>query len=160
MAPSKKTMLFVCLLFSAVAVVVPVTQGTLGNLLKLIQVQGTVYCTANGNATVSSGGVNITSPPFRFAVVQLRCGPGNGTLVSTVITNLAGQFTIVLNTLQYTVAQLVSSCRVVVTTPLAMCNSTLSSNGTLTSNLTSNGTVRIGIVNVTLVTPISFSVSA
>lgn len=97
---------------------------------------------------------------YVVAVVQLRCGPGNGTLDSTVITNLAGQFTIVLNTLQYTVAQLVSSCRVVVTTPLARCNSTLSSTGTLTSNLTSNGTVRIGIVNVTLVTPISFSVSA
>jgi hypothetical protein len=69
MAPSKKTMLFVCLLVAAVAVVVPVAQGTLdsggiiGTVLGLFRIQGTLFCSANLS-------VNGTSPPLASKLIN------------------------------------------------------------------------------------------
>lgn len=75
MAPSKKTMLFVCLLVAAVAVVVPIAQGQINfgglfaPLLGLFRVQGTVFCSANGGATVGTNGTILT-PAFASKLIN------------------------------------------------------------------------------------------
>ncbi|XP_050374686.1 phylloplanin-like [Argentina anserina] len=159
MAPSNKTMLFVCILVATVAV----AQGTfifgggIPDLFTTTQITGVVFCTPNGTVTVGSGGV-ITSPPFPFALVQLRCGTGTGLTIANAITNTAGQFTITVNGVTYSTAQIVAGCRVVVTTPLARCNTTLSSNGTLTSNLQTAGSITLPpFFRINFVTPTGFT---
>lgn len=85
------------------------------------------------------------------ATVQLRCGAGNGTVFGTVQTNSNGAFSIMLDYSFFTLAQILSGCRAVVTTPPASCNATLASTGTLTSNLTSLGSTTAGplpIINI------------
>ncbi|KAM5568941.1 phylloplanin-like [Rosa sericea] len=149
MAPSKKTMLFVCLLVAAVAVVVPIAQGQINigglipALLGVLRVQGTVFCSANGGATVGTNGTILT-PAFANATVQLRCGAGNGTVFGTAQTNSNGAFSIMLDYSFFALPQILSGCRAVVTTPLASCNATLASTGTLTSTLTSLGSTTAG----------------
>ncbi|KAM5568944.1 hypothetical protein ABKV19_016459 [Rosa sericea] len=139
MAPSKKTMLFVCLLVAAVAVVVPIAQGQINigglipALLGVFRVQGTVFCSANGGATVGTNGTILT-PAFAR----------NGTVFGTAQTNSNGTFSIMLDYSFFTLPQILSGCRAVVTTPLASCNATLASTGTLTSTLTSLGSTTAG----------------
>ncbi|XP_050374498.1 phylloplanin-like [Argentina anserina] len=147
MAPTKKTMLFVCLLVAAVAVVVPVAQGNAHKSISLIT--GKLFCTLNGNGTASS-------PPFPNASVQLRCGSGNGKLFETAKTNSTGQFSILEKNLPYTVAQVLSGCRVVVATPFKKCNSTLPAIGTVASKLTLNPTPVVGPKNVTIYKAVNF----
>lgn len=56
-----KSILLVCILVSAILMGASLVQGQLGivsGLLGLIRIQGTVYCTANGNV-----GINGTSTP-------------------------------------------------------------------------------------------------
>ncbi|KAL6190959.1 hypothetical protein ACLB2K_037353 [Fragaria x ananassa] len=78
MAPSKRTMLFVCLLVAALAVAVPIasSQGqTIGSLiatlLGIIRVQGVVYCSVNGAASVGTNGAILT-PPFSSKLITNR----------------------------------------------------------------------------------------
>ncbi|XP_061994717.1 phylloplanin-like [Rosa rugosa] len=148
MAPSKRTMLFVCLLVAAVAVVVPIAQGQttggpVGPLRGVIRIQGTVFCSVNGSATVGTNGTILT-PAFANATVQLRCGAGNGTVFGSAQTNSNGMFSILLDGSYFIPAQILSGCRAVVTTPLVSCNATLASAGTLTFTLTSLGNTTVG----------------
>ncbi|XP_004298136.1 PREDICTED: phylloplanin-like [Fragaria vesca subsp. vesca] len=164
MALSKRTMLFVCLLVAAVAVAVPIAQGqTIGGLiatlLGIIRVQGVVYCSVNGAASVGTNGAILT-PPFSNATVQLRCGAGSGTVLETVQTNAKGEFSILLDISFYTLPQILSGCRVVVTTPLASCNAALPSTGCLTSTLTSLGNTVVPLLTTVNVGTGVFSVSA
>ncbi|XP_050374198.1 phylloplanin-like [Argentina anserina] len=162
MAPSKKTMLFVCLLVATSAMVVPASAqfglGDLLNFLRIGSIQGILFCSGNGTATVGSNGT-IISPPFSNATVQLRCGSGNGTVISTGITSSTGQISIPLNILSFSLSQILSGCRLVVATPLAQCNVTLPSVGTLTSNLIRNGTITIGGINIPILSPIGFTLT-
>ncbi|PRQ39234.1 hypothetical protein RchiOBHm_Chr4g0422901 [Rosa chinensis] len=148
MAPSKRTMLFVCLLVAAVAAVVPIAQGGLfGNLVDLIRIQGRIFCSANGGATVGTNGTILT-PAFANATVLLRCGAGNGPVLGTVETNSDGMFSFLLDSSYFKTAQISSECRVVVTTPLGSCNATLASAGSLTSILTPLGNTTVGLLPI------------
>ena len=90
--------------------------------------------------------------------VQLRCGPGNGTVVATSITNAQGKFQILLNALIISLTQVLKGCRLAVATPIAQCNATVPAVGTLVSNLTSNGTKTVGPIRMCILIPIGFSV--
>ncbi|BFG34351.1 hypothetical protein CerSpe_206250 [Prunus speciosa] len=127
MAPFK-TILFVCVLIAAVSSVSKAQDLGLGGV---ISIQGTVYCTVNG--TVGAAGPLLT-PKFPNATVVLKCGATNTTIAS-VTTTRAGVFSILLNLLHFNVSSILSNCNVVVTTPLAACNATLSPTQTLTSPL-------------------------
>ncbi|KAM7478576.1 hypothetical protein LguiA_026789 [Lonicera macranthoides] len=93
-----KSILLVCILVSAIL---------MGHLVRkrpawnsewtpgLIRIQGTVYCTANGNVCINGS----STPIFSNALVQLRCG--NGNVVSSVTTNNSGLFLILLDPLQF-----------------------------------------------------------
>ncbi|KAM7485069.1 hypothetical protein LguiA_001078 [Lonicera macranthoides] len=128
-------------------------QGQLGivsGLLGLIRIQGTVYCTANGNV-----GVNGTSTPvFPNALVQLRCG--NGNVVSSVTTNNSGLFSILLDPLQFVLSSVLSNCNIVVNTPLSSCNSSLPSIGGLLSPLQLIGNTLVGLLSIVNLIPSGF----
>ncbi|KAA0049504.1 hypothetical protein IC582_012847 [Cucumis melo] len=125
----------------------------IGSLLGVINVQGVVYCTADGNI----GTINATSTPvFPNAVVQLQCG--NGNIVSTTTTNNMGSFSMLLNPLQFLLSTLLTDCNVVVRTPLINCNATLPSTGFLTSRMQFVGRfVQDGIMEIMKVAPNLFT---
>ncbi|KAF5737000.1 putative Pollen Ole e 1 allergen and extensin family protein [Tripterygium wilfordii] len=146
------TLLFMSGLVAALAVPAAEAQlGLVSGLLGLIRVQGTVFCTANGNM-----GVNGTSTPvFPNASVQLRCGIGN--IAATATTNALGTFSIVLDSLSYLLSSVLSNCSVVVNTPLANCNAALPSAGTLSSPLQYIGNTLLGLLNVANIIPGGFN---
>ncbi|KAI8010233.1 hypothetical protein LOK49_LG06G03285 [Camellia lanceoleosa] len=115
-----KSLLLVFLLIAALTAV-PMAEAQLGlisGLLGLIRIQGTVFCTANGNM-----GVNGTSTPvFPNAKVQLQCGAGN--TVSSATTNNSGIFSMVLDPLQFVLSSLLSNQNSLVKTPLKESTST------------------------------------
>ncbi|XP_004298137.1 PREDICTED: phylloplanin-like [Fragaria vesca subsp. vesca] len=161
MAPSKRTMLFVCLLVAALAVAVPIAQGqiiTIGPIAGVYRIQGLLFCSLNGTASVGTNGAILT-PPFSNATVQLRCG-ANDIVLGTVQTRADGTFSILLDVSFYTLPQILSGCRVVVTTPLAKCNVSLPSTGTLTSALTSIGSTIVPSLPTSNIGTGVFSVSA
>ncbi|KAL2470366.1 Pollen Ole e 1 allergen and extensin family protein [Abeliophyllum distichum] len=124
-------------------------QGLLGDLLGLISINGTVFCTVNGNI-----GVNGTATPvFPNAKVQLQCGAGN--VVASATTNGSGQFSIALNPLLDLLSTLLSNCNLVVKTPLSICNANLPSVG-LTSSLKFVRTTLVGLLNIAEIVPASF----
>ncbi|XP_074561859.1 phylloplanin-like [Curcuma longa] len=86
-----------------------------------VMVSGTVPCGI-------SGAVNTTlaTPVFANATVVLRCGPD--VVVNTTVTNNNGAFVFML-AVNLTVPELLRTCRLVVPTPLSVCNSSLPSNG-------------------------------
>ncbi|KGN57120.1 phylloplanin [Cucumis sativus] len=124
----------------------------IGSLLKLINIQGTVFCTADGNI-----GTNATSTPvFPNALVQLQCG--NGNIVSTTTTNNGGIFSMFLNPVQFVLSSLLSNCNLVVKTPISDCNATLPSTGFLTSSLQFLGSfVQDGLMQIMKVAPNPFT---
>ncbi|KZV31141.1 hypothetical protein F511_11854 [Dorcoceras hygrometricum] len=129
-----------------VGCVVPMVQSQLLGLLGLLRIQGILYCTANGNV-----GVNGTSTPvFPNALVQLRCG---GNVVSTATTNRSGIFSILLDPLNFVLSSLLSGCKLVVNTPLASCDASLPSIGSLESTLQFLGNVILGLLNVGNIIP-------
>ncbi|CAK9138975.1 unnamed protein product [Ilex paraguariensis] len=146
-----KSVLFVSLLIAAMAAPIAEAQlGLISGLLGLIRIQGTVFCTANGNM-----GVNGTATPiFPNALVQLRCG--NGNVVSTSTTNGSGIFSILLDPIQFLLSSLLSSCNLVVNTPLASCNASLPSIGGLLSPLQFIGNTLAGLLNVANIIPAGF----
>ncbi|KAJ3699856.1 hypothetical protein LUZ61_003561 [Rhynchospora tenuis] len=109
--------------------------GLLGGILNsLLSVNGVVPCSIGGNSSTTS--------VFPNAGVQLRCG---GKVVGSTTTNSNGAFSIVgLLTL---VPNLLGSCNVVVTTPLASCNVSLPSTGFLTAGLNPVSNL-LGIINL------------
>ncbi|XP_024046715.1 LOW QUALITY PROTEIN: phylloplanin [Citrus clementina] len=105
--------------------------GLIGGILGLIRIQGTVFCTANGNM-----GVNGTATPaFPNALVQLQW---NGKVVSSATTNASEIFSIVLDPLQLVLSSLLTNCSLVVNTPLASCNAKPPAAGGLVSSLQFN----------------------
>ncbi|XP_038903470.1 phylloplanin-like [Benincasa hispida] len=147
-----KSVLFVLVIVGAMGapLMVEAQLGIVGSLLGLIRIQGTVFCTANGNI-----GINGTATPiFPNASVQLQCG--NGNIVSTTTTNNMGVFSILLNPLQFLLSLITSSCSTVVNTPLSNCNVTLPSTGVLLSRLGFVGQTMEGILNILNVAPNGF----
>ncbi|KAK2645689.1 hypothetical protein Ddye_020884 [Dipteronia dyeriana] len=151
MALNLKSLLFVSLFIALM--VTPIAEAQLGlvsGLLGLIRIQGTLFCTSNGNI-----GVNGTSTPvFPNALVQLQCGAGN--VVSSATTNGSGVFSIVLDPLQVILSSLLANCNLVVNTPLSSCNSTLPSVGVLQSSLQFIGNTLLGLLNVVNIGPSGF----
>ncbi|KAI7756365.1 hypothetical protein M8C21_011107 [Ambrosia artemisiifolia] len=95
----------------------------------LITINGTIFCSLNGTIVVN--GSNPT-PPFANAQVNLVCGRN---VIASTRTNEAGAFTLIVNAIRGFLASLLSSCRIVVATPLSTCNATLPSTGNLTGSL-------------------------
>ncbi|THG03550.1 phylloplanin-like [Camellia sinensis] len=147
-----KSLLLVFLLIAALTAV-PMAEAQLGlisGLLGLIRIQGTVFCTANGNM-----GVNGTSTPvFPYAKVQLQCGAGN--TVSSATTNNFGIFSMVLDPLQFVLSSLLSNCNLLVNTPLSNCNLNLPSVGGLLSPLQFIGNTLQGLLNISNIIPSGF----
>ncbi|KAJ4834086.1 hypothetical protein Tsubulata_016284 [Turnera subulata] len=149
MAP--KSLLVVSLLVLAAAVAAPAAEAQLGlsGLLGLIRIQGTLFCTANGNI-----GVNGTSTPvFPNALVQLQCG---GTNIASARTNSSGVFSILLDPLNFVLSSLLNSCNLMVDTPLATCNANLPAVGLLSSTLQLVGNTVVGLLNITSIIPAAF----
>lgn len=147
-----KSVLFVLVMIIGVGapLMVEAQLVTIDNLLSLIKIQGTVFCTANGNI-----GINATATPiFPNASVQLRCE--NGNIVSTTTTNNMGIFSILLNPLEFLVSMITKRCNVVVTTPLSNCNATLPSIGGLLSSMDFAGRTMEGLINMLNVVPNEF----
>ncbi|XP_022973793.1 phylloplanin-like [Cucurbita maxima] len=149
-----KSVLFVLVMAAAMGAPLMVAEaqlGSIGSLLSLTRIQGTVFCTADGNI-----GANGTATPiFPNAAVQLQCG--NGNVVSTATTNSAGMFLILLNPLQFLLSSLTSNCSVLVNTPLSSCNATLPSVGNLVSGLNFAGTILQGLLSITNIIPRGFT---
>ncbi|KAL3505713.1 hypothetical protein ACH5RR_031095 [Cinchona calisaya] len=124
--------------------------GLIGGLLGSINVKGVVFCTLDGNI-----GINGTSTPiFPNALVQLQCG--NGNVVTTTTTNSAGIFSFALDPLQNILSSLITSCGVVVKTPLSTCNVSLPSIGGLQSPLQYVGNTILGLLNIANLIPSGF----
>ncbi|XVE82162.1 hypothetical protein DITRI_Ditri15bG0124600 [Diplodiscus trichospermus] len=148
-----KTLIFVCFLVAAMALVAPMAEAQLGGLISgllgLIKIQGTLFCTVDG-----SMGVNGTATPvFPNALVQLQCG---GNVVSSSTTNASGVFSILLDPLQFLLPSLLDNCNLAVKTPLSNCNATLPSVGGLFSSLQVLGNTLIGLLNITNLGPTGF----
>ncbi|TQE06600.1 hypothetical protein C1H46_007842 [Malus baccata] len=153
-----KATLFVFLSVAAVAIVlVPMAEAQLGlisGLLGLIRIQGTLFCTPNGN--VGTGGATAT-PVFSNATVQLLCGTA-GNVISTVTTNGSGIFSILLDPLQFLLNSLLSDCKLLVRTPLSACNSSLSGlTGLLSSPLQFIGNTIAGLLSIVNIIPVGFN---
>ncbi|KZV17373.1 Phylloplanin precursor [Dorcoceras hygrometricum] len=126
-------------------------QRTIG----IIHVNGTLYCTTNGNIT---GGPNASpTPVFANAALQVACeadvvalAPVNGT------TNSNGAYLVVMIPLRNaTINSIVSNCRLFVLTPLSSCDSALPARGLL-SNLRFVKTV-FGFLPLTYMAAAGFS---
>ncbi|KAL9390562.1 hypothetical protein Peur_019167 [Populus x canadensis] len=147
-----KSFLFVSLV-SAAILAAPVAEaqlGLIGGLLGLIRIQGTLFCTANGNM----GANGTATPVFPNALVQLQCG---GNVVSTSTTNGSGIFSILLDPLNYILSSLLSNCNLKVDTPLASCNSSLPALGGLLSSLQFIGNTPLGaLLSVANIIPAGF----
>ncbi|KFK39011.1 hypothetical protein AALP_AA3G189100 [Arabis alpina] len=128
--------------------------GGLGGLLSLANIDGVIFCTANGNLPLTG----TSAPPFANAGVQLQCGRQN-TVVATSTTNSVGIFSFPANLIQMVLRTLISDCRVVVTTPLATCNANLPL-GSLVSQLAVVGSTINGLLNVVNVAPTGFTLTA
>ncbi|PON62027.1 Phylloplanin [Parasponia andersonii] len=138
------------ILAASMAALAEAQLGGLGNLLGLINIQGTVFCTVNGRI-----GVNGTSTPvFPNALVQLQC---NGNVVSSATTSNSGVFSIFLNPLQFLLSSLLSDCKLVVNTPLSSCNASLPSTGVLVSLIQILGNTVSGLLNITNLGLIGFN---
>ncbi|KAJ0594585.1 putative phylloplanin [Helianthus annuus] len=87
------------------------------------------------------------------ALVELSCG---GNVIASAVTNAQGVFNITVNPLRVTLNNLLSSCRIIVATPLSNCNATLPTAGTLQSALQVAGTFIRGILNNVNLVPIRF----
>ncbi|KAL9410292.1 hypothetical protein AB3S75_044122 [Citrus x aurantiifolia] len=141
---------FVSIMLATVTAPIAEAQfGLIGGILRLIRIQGTVFCTANGNM-----GVNGTATPaFPNALVQLQW---NGNVVSSATTNASGIFSIALDPLQYVLSSLLTNCSLVVNTPLASCNAKLPAAGGLVSSLQFIGNTLLGLLNVANIIPAGF----
>ncbi|XP_044487456.1 phylloplanin-like [Mangifera indica] len=145
-----KSLLFVSLVVAAaIAPMVDAQLGIISSLVNLIYIQGTLYCTPNGNVGVNGS----ATPVFPNAGVQLKCGEN---VVSTATTNGAGLFLMVLDPLQFLLSTLLTNCNLEVKTPLASCDAKLPSVGTLLSPLLSIGNTLLGFLNITNIVPAGF----
>ena len=77
-------------------------------------------------------------------------------MVASTMTNASGVFNIFLNLLQFPLQSVLSSCQVVVATPLASCNASLPVVGFLNAPLQLVGTIVRGVTRVVILAPIVF----
>ncbi|OMO98534.1 Pollen Ole e 1 allergen/extensin [Corchorus olitorius] len=156
-----KTLVFVCLLVTVMALAaVPKAEAQLGGLgglgglvsglIGLLRIQGTVFCTLNGNI-----GINGTATPvFANALVQVQCADGN--VVGSTTTNGAGVFSILLDPVLTLLQSLLNNCNLVVKTPLSTCNATLPSVGKLVSPIQFLGNTASGLLSIADLIPGGF----
>ncbi|KAJ0264263.1 hypothetical protein HA466_0026470 [Hirschfeldia incana] len=123
--------------------------GVPGGILGLINIQGVLRCSANGN---------VSAPAFVNADVQLQCG-GQNNVVSTSTTNSAGIFSILVNPIQLVLSTLQSDCQVAVTTPLSTCNAALPTDQLLSSSLARVGETVSGPLRVVNLRPTGFTLA-
>ncbi|XP_009114631.2 phylloplanin [Brassica rapa] len=123
--------------------------GVLGGILGLINIQGVLRCSANGN---------VSAPAFVNAGVQLQCG-GQNNVVSTSTTNAAGLFSMLVNPIQLVLSTLLSDCQVAVTTPLSTCNAALPTGQLLSSSLALVGETVSGLLRVANLRPTGFTLA-
>ncbi|KAL7084801.1 hypothetical protein ACP275_14G243800 [Erythranthe tilingii] len=129
------------------------------NPLGIVQINGTLYCSANGSPTNNGN----TAPVFPNATLQVACtadviapGPNNGT------TNSNGVYSLYLFPRpNATVNSIVASCRLFVLTPLSNCSLALPTAG-LVSNLQFVKTVQVGFLplRITYMVAAGFSLQA
>ncbi|XP_078160050.1 phylloplanin-like [Carex rostrata] len=121
-------------------VVPPLAHAQLGNifglLTGLLSVTGVVPCSV-GNS------INLSTTGFANATVQLRCG---NNVVGSTTTDNNGAFSIV-TALPTTLLSLLSSCKLVVVTPLVNCNVGLPSTGNLLAPIVSTLSSILGLTN-------------
>ncbi|KAL8196128.1 hypothetical protein R6Q57_025128 [Mikania cordata] len=108
-------------LISVLIVVVVATQAK-AKLINVININAYVSCSLN--ASVEVNGTTPTLPPFPYALTKVVY---NGIVRGTGITNEKGELDIVLSPILVDLNTLLSSCRLVVVTPLSTCNPTLPS---------------------------------
>ncbi|XP_073270448.1 phylloplanin-like [Primulina huaijiensis] len=121
----------------------------------IILVNGTLYCTTNGNIT--AGSTAGATPVFANAALQVACtadvlalAPINGT------TNSNGVYSLVLFPRpNATISSIISNCRLFVLTPLSSCNVVLPATG-LVSNLLFIKTV-VGFLRFTYMAAAGFT---
>ncbi|KAG8387469.1 hypothetical protein BUALT_Bualt02G0024500 [Buddleja alternifolia] len=141
--------LFICIFVAIMATSIAEAQELAGT----VYVNGTLYCTANGDP----GPIRNTTPIFANAAMQVNC---SGDVISnspaTATTNAIGAYRVVLTPRPTaTVDSIVSNCRLFVLTPLSNCNPTLPSAG-LVSNLRFDKTATIPLFYIGGV-PVAFS---
>ncbi|XP_009411669.2 uncharacterized protein LOC103993362 [Musa acuminata AAA Group] len=90
-----------------------------------IAVIGTVPCRT---ATVAAKSM----PAFPNATVQVRCG---SSVIASTTTNSNGAFAMLLSEQTSTVSDLLSSCKLVIPTPVSTCDASLRATGNLQSPL-------------------------
>ncbi|CAN8259041.1 unnamed protein product [Cochlearia groenlandica] len=149
------------LIMICLVVVSPMANAQLGGLggilgfLNIFNIEGLLGCSINGSITPRNvTSVPSTIPPFPNARVSLVCGGQN---VSSTVTNSGGLFSIPTLGLPLSLTQLLTNCRIVVTTPLSTCNSTLPSTGTLTSPVNLAGSIIGNGLNIFQLLPGLFS---
>ncbi|XP_022029707.2 phylloplanin-like [Helianthus annuus] len=108
----KFTILVSILVLVLIAAQADEAQG-LGTITAAVNISGIVTCSVNGSAN---------APPFANALVELSCG---GNVIASAVTNAQGVFNITVNPLRVTLTNLLSSCRIIVATPLSNCNATV-----------------------------------
>ncbi|KAG6593974.1 hypothetical protein SDJN03_13450, partial [Cucurbita argyrosperma subsp. sororia] len=119
-------------------------------LLGLTHIQGTLYCTLNGNMIYG-----LLTPTFPNAAVEMHCGAG-GTVISSVKSDATGRFSMLLDAPQLLLSFLLNNCSLVVTTPLVNCNGAMPSFGALASPLQLIGNTFLGLFNITNIIPVGF----
>ncbi|KAL7127088.1 hypothetical protein ABFS83_14G231200 [Erythranthe nasuta] len=126
----------------------------------IVQVNGTLYCSPNGNPTNNGN----TPPIFPNAILQVACtgdvivpGPNKGTTDSDGVYS----FYLVPRPINATVKSIVASCRLFVRTPLSKCSPALPKAG-LVSNLKYVKTVQVGFfpISITYMVAAGFSLQA
>ncbi|KAF9593703.1 hypothetical protein IFM89_024641 [Coptis chinensis] len=137
--------------WKVVGLATPLAKAQLGvSLPGLIRIQGTLFCTINGNS------VNGTATPvFPNAAVLLQCGSGNTVVASSITNTSTGQFTILLVTSEFLVSSVLNNCRLLVNTTLATCNVSLGT-GLLSSPLQYIGNTVQGLLTITDLVPLVF----
>ncbi|KAL8263700.1 hypothetical protein R6Q59_021830 [Mikania micrantha] len=116
-------------------IIPPIPSIGLGTMLN---VTGVIGCSLNGSIN--------SAPPFQNALVEVTCG---GIVIASNTTNESGEFTILLTVVQNLISSILSgSCKIVVDTPLATCNATLPSTGTLEAPLQIVGNIVDGLLNI------------
>ncbi|KAL8263690.1 hypothetical protein R6Q59_021820 [Mikania micrantha] len=108
-------------LISVLVVVVVATQAK-AKLVNVININANVSCSLNASVVVN--GTTPTLSPFPYALTNVVC---NGIVRATGITNQNGELDIVLSPFLVDLNTLLSSCRLVVVTPLSTCDPTLPS---------------------------------
>ncbi|CAJ2662202.1 phylloplanin-like [Trifolium pratense] len=144
------TMKYFITFYLIVAMAIPQTKAQLGilnDLLGSANIKGTVLCTSKDN-------VGAATPGFSNAQVQLQCG---GNMLSNATTDNNGKFSMMMdNPLLYDLSSLLTSCNLMVPTPLSNCNTKLPSAGGLISTLKYVGISHIGTQTLANIAPSGF----